>query len=342
MRYGYFYRTLFFAALLLVSGCKDDSPSPLATLSGPGFGPETFGPTGSGSTSNSNGSGTEGGESGEINFETLGGTLDGGQIPLEDFIFCGSSGQIVLKPNQQTTLTWRIREGFEFQQALTLSLENNAGVASMGMVAPSGLLQALYTAPPEVENDFIVNIVADVGAGNFESVCAIRLIPADEIGVEDDGVSRGLVGYVFDLGGTISQLPDFALYTPIQEILVPNLDVPTRSFSEGFPGVRDLIEWFGVAFEGTITLPEGGLYEFRLNSDDGANLYINTDLVVDNDGVHAPRARNGSIVLPAGTYPIVVDYFQGPRYHITLQLSWKTPGSSTFEIIPPDYFGRPE
>ena len=69
-------------------------------------------------------------------------------------------------------------------------------------------------------------------------------------------------------------------------------------------------------------------------------LYLDGTKIIDNDGVHATKAVTTTMDLTAGQKAIAVDYFQGPRYHITLQLLWKVPGSDEYTVIPKEYFHR--
>ena len=165
----------------------------------------------------------------------------------------------------------------------------------------------------------------------------------------DDGifvptpVDSGLLGAVYQLPENTKNLPDFdSLGDPYATITLPNLSVAARRFENGFPGISDsgddLLEWFGIRFVGMITVPSSGNYQFRINSDDGARLYIDGKRVLDNDGQHAPRARDGSVSLSAGVHDIVVEYFQGPRYQIALELFWNQGGS--WEIVPASAFSR--
>ena len=52
-------------------------------------------------------------------------------------------------------------------------------------------------------------------------------------------------------------------------------------------------------------------FTFYTNSDDGSMLYVDGNLVVDNDGGHGPQERSGSVVLSKGTHVIEVLYFDG-------------------------------
>ena len=116
----------------------------------------------------------------------------------------------------------------------------------------------------------------------------------------------------------------------------------TRDWKKGFPGLkRNLVEWFAVRFEGYIDIVNPGMYKFHLISDDGSRLFINGEQVVDNDGYHSPRGKKGSIHLQAGLYPLVVEYFQGPRYRIALELRWTPPGAKKETVVPTEVLYMP-
>ncbi len=155
----------------------------------------------------------------------------------------------------------------------------------------------------------------------------------------------GLLGSVYQLAPNTRLLPDFStLGRPYATIVVPALKVAPRKFDAGFPGLgkggNKLLEWFAIRFEGQLMVPAAGSYAFRLNSDDGSRLYIDGQLVIDNNGVHPPKAVEGRAQLAAGAHAIVVEYFQGPRYQIALQLMWKRPGQRKFKPVQPKFFKR--
>lgn len=56
--------------------------------------------------------------------------------------------------------------------------------------------------------------------------------------------------------------------------------------------------------------PTDGIYTFFVTSDDGAVLYVDGRVVVDNDGRHAPRERAGEAALARGAHDVVVTFFQ--------------------------------
>ncbi|MCB0350127.1 MAG: fibronectin type III domain-containing protein [Bdellovibrionales bacterium] len=120
------------------------------------------------------------------------------------------------------------------------------------------------------------------------------------------------------------------------------LFIPTRPFDRGFvtaggqtlqtPNGDTLYEYFAIRHEGRLQLgskPEG-LYQLAILSDDGATLKMDfgsgMQTVIDNDGDHPTRM--GCAVLPVefsseDKIPYVLDYYQGPRYHISLIFMWR-------------------
>ncbi len=205
---------------------------------------------------------------------------------------------------------------------------------------------------------------------------------ATEVGLEtSDGIEaglgifgtdvmqgHGLIGQVYVPGGKIEMMPNFASFTPIYTFVTPNLDVPVREYTKGFPTpeMQTVVENFAIRFRGKLVVDTPGIYTFWLLSDDGSKLYINDDLVINNDGVHGVTAsegkkdlsgnvhvswkisrnsmeemgKRGSIALAAGTHPFEVQYFQGPRYSIALQWFYQPPNGHR-QIVPPDIIYRP-
>ncbi len=66
-----------------------------------------------------------------------------------------------------------------------------------------------------------------------------------------------------------------------------------------------------VRFKTTLQVENEDRFTFYTNSDDGSKLWVNNELVVDNDGDHGVIEKNGSISLKPGTYPIEVIWFNG-------------------------------
>jgi hypothetical protein len=68
---------------------------------------------------------------------------------------------------------------------------------------------------------------------------------------------------------------------------------------------------FGFEFHSLIKIPEKTVYYFNTYSDDGSKLYIDGNLVVDNDGSHsAERVRGKAVNLEAGFHDLRLLYFE--------------------------------
>lgn len=126
---------------------------------------------------------------------------------------------------------------------------------------------------------------------------------------------------------------------PFTSILATAIDIPDREFDVGFPGLgTDLVEWFAIRFSGFMDIDTLGEYGFRVCSDDGSILRMNTDsgltAVVNNDGLHSFRCAEGTIEISATPVYFELDYYQGPRNRIGLQFFWQPPGETEFVVVP--------
>lgn len=255
-------------------------------------------------------------------------------VSEENFtLSCKSENRIISKA-ESINIEWDISPGAD---GFSVSLSSDTGYEGSYQVNSSGVIT--YTAPDSISQETKIVLTGSLSNGASAN-CNLTLKADDALGVSDDGLVDGLVGNVYQLNRNTRSLPNFANMTPQSTIVVPNLSVANRSFDLGFPGVPNLYEWFGIQFVGIIKIPSNGSYSFRLNSDDGSNLYINGTKVVDNDGLHSMRAREGNITLTAGQHDIRVDYYQGPADRIGLELYWKAANSGSFTIIPKESLGR--
>ena len=133
--------------------------------------------------------------------------------------------------------------------------------------------------------------------------------------------STGFRGDIYFIPERSRKLPKFSKLTAVGSIYTPVLNVPPMQFSEGFPGVTGRFEWFAIDYNGRFWIETPGVYRFSLLSDDGAKLYVDGRIIVDNDGLHPPMAREGGVKLKLGYHRIRVSYFQGPQFEVALVLS---------------------
>lgn len=131
-------------------------------------------------------------------------------------------------------------------------------------------------------------------------------------------------GVVYYIPENTQKFPDVSGIKPSGVLYARQFQIAPREFNQGFPGIDNKFEWFAMRYTGAITVAAPGAYKIRVNSDDGAVIYIDGKVVLDNDGVHPPQDKSATVQLTAGTHPFQLDYFQGPRYQIALQ-AWVTP-----------------
>lgn len=146
----------------------------------------------------------------------------------------------------------------------------------------------------------------------------------------DNGFGNGhpsadsFTGNIYFLPPATQKLPDFSTMQSSGVLYTRQFNLAPQNWDKGFPGVDQRFEWFGIRYTGNFTVANAGSYNFNVLSDDGANVYIDGQKVLDNDGQHAPKNAKAAVNLTAGQHTFQLDYFQGPRYQVALQL-WVTP-----------------
>lgn len=116
-----------------------------------------------------------------------------------------------------------------------------------------------------------------------------------------DGVKSGGLNY-FYYRGEWEQLPDFNKLKPVFSGKMDatfNLDkMPDQTN-------------FGCVMEGFLECKDEGYFVFILDSDDGAKIYLNNDVILANDGLHAMgNTQTYMLPLQKGFYPVRLEYFQ--------------------------------
>lgn len=116
--------------------------------------------------------------------------------------------------------------------------------------------------------------------------------------------------------------------------------VLNRSSTNGsmWPGGPD--DYFACQYTGRIEVEQAGTWTFYTESDDGSKLWVDGQLVVDNDGTHGMQTRSGTITLTPGAYDFMVRFFEDSG-GAGLIVSWEGPGGSpSKEVIPATAFSH--
>ena len=89
---------------------------------------------------------------------------------------------------------------------------------------------------------------------------------------------------------------------------------------------------FAIRFDGWLDIPQAGEWSFYLTSDDGSRLWLDEQLVVDNNGRRRPpKAKElaAKKTLTAGVHAFRLEYFQHNKEK-SLKLDWEGPGQVIF------------
>ena len=148
----------------------------------------------------------------------------------------------------------------------------------------------------------------------------IRVTPAPAISILNK--TPGLLANYYE--GQWKKMPDFNKILRVRSSTVTTPDLgqlQTRQYN------------YAVRFSGYVNIPATGIYTFYINSDDGSQLYLDDQKLVDNDGSHGDLEKSGDKALSAGLHRFTVNYFQDASGQ-TLQVYIKGPGMAK-QIIPP-------
>ncbi|RYZ50242.1 MAG: hypothetical protein EOP07_23245, partial [Proteobacteria bacterium] len=277
-----------------------------------------------------------------------------GANPVEESVAIAAEDQVVEKAIE-LTLKVRlpsndIREGGKKLQALAVLSKPSDSVIlwSLESSAPAGTnigsidAKGLYTSPANITAKLDIKIVATLANDQTITDKQPLIVNPEEVifvGCTKGNIQFPITADVFSLASGTAKLPDFSKMTKSDTVCLDKFDIPLQSWELGFPGAPELQEWFALSSKAKIILPSAGVYVFKTYSDDGSIVYIDSAKVVDNDGTHSATSKES---LPAtytqGKHDIKLDWYQGPRTHIALQLFWKVPGSDKFVIVPSTAF----
>lgn len=101
--------------------------------------------------------------------------------------------------------------------------------------------------------------------------------------------------------GTFTKLPDFGTIESVRTGTLPSIAIDPSFRAEGF----------AVRYTGMFEVKTTGVTRITAKADDGVRVFVDDELVVEDDGVHAPRDAAGEIALAAGVHQMRVEYFQG-------------------------------
>lgn len=142
-------------------------------------------------------------------------------------------------------------------------------------------------------------------------------------------------GFVYFIPATTTQLPNLDTITPAGVLFTQGFAVSASNYSEGFPGLdAGKMDYFAIRYEGDFAVTSHGDYVFKLESDDGAKLTIDSLPLITNDGVHTAQAKTGTVKLSPGPHRFRIEYFQAAKGAVALKLMVTPPAGGEKPFSP--------
>lgn len=180
----------------------------------------------------------------------------------------------------------------------------------------------LYTGPFTLDATTTIKARAfhdDVVNNYRQEAAVVKLVPLDP--VRAGKVSNGLRYSYYE--GSWDVLPNFKRLSAKKSGIADEIGIPEEAREDNF----------GVTLDGYLDVPQNGVYVFTISSDDGSILVIDSETVIDNDGLHGAGEVYGTIALKKGLHKIAVRYFEKGGGQ-ELDVTWSGPGIEKQVIAP--------
>jgi hexosaminidase len=178
----------------------------------------------------------------------------------------------------------------------------------------------VYSEPIVLNTDTHIKALTIMPSGKYSRVQTAIY----KKGILQDGVPESNFTHCIKmklLTGVIQSLDDISTLNEIGSSVVQKIEIPANVPEDHF----------ALVFEGYINVLANGIYTFYTESDDGSRLFINHQLVIDNDGIHAPQQINGKAALKKGFHRLRIEFFEG-NYGQVLKVYFKGPGIEKQDI----------
>jgi glucose/arabinose dehydrogenase len=211
--------------------------------------------------------------------------------------------------------------------ALSFQWQHLIGVtwANVGTNSPAYTIAAAATADA---GDYRV-IVSNSAGSVISAAASLAVFP-----LVPPNVSPGLKAEFFNFGRRIKRMPNLAGRVASVSRVDPVIDyLPTKLAWAGL-GAR-FVNNFAVRETGFLEVSTPGRYTISLRSKDGAKLWLDGKLLVNNGGIHPVRRQAKAITLTAGVHTLEVDYFANTGV-AGLVMSWSGPGIAQ-QVVPANH-----
>ena len=141
----------------------------------------------------------------------------------------------------------------------------------------------------------------------------------------------GLKAEFFDFTTSLSVLPNLTALTPT--VVRTDAALNYASTSAAWTGLDSrFADTFASRHTGYLNVPTAGSYTIFVNSDDGSKVWLDGELIINNDGLHSMRELSATRTLTAGNHSLRTEFFENGG-GAGLILLWSGPGIAK-QVIP--------
>jgi len=188
----------------------------------------------------------------------------------------------------------------------TASSVNGGTVTRSVGTGPGGIDQLVFTPRADFAgSDYFTYTVQTPGRPNQQAGVTIQ-VTRPRAAVTISGATGGVGASYYALPDT-SVMPNFGALTAYMNTSTSWVNFPSTNGNFANSGRADQV---GAVFTGFLSVPTTDYYTLSIESDDGSKLFLGTDLIIDNDGLHGMVERSGTVALAAGYHPIRVEFFE--------------------------------
>ncbi len=213
-----------------------------------------------------------------------------------------------------------ISEHTSFMDRQTVSIKNHWGMGNVlyRLNKQNDFIE--YTEPFEIEETSLVETIVVFGDKLISSVNSVEFKKLQWI----EPVSEEILAYQPGLlaeykEDSLQIMKNFSYATPDKTFITQEVSIPDF--------VRE--DYYYLSFEGFLFIEKDDLVELTIKSDDGSFFWLHDELLIDNDGIHAPTTKSVTLALKSGLHPVKIEFFEGSYGEI---LEFEMNGSDSSEL----------
>ena len=201
--------------------------------------------------------------------------------------------------------------GIDLAMATTVveQVREGSPAASAGLAA-GDVITGIDDRPVNADIDFYVALVGRQAkqeltvrysrAGDSQSATLKIVEYPAKPGQPSEGLKPGLEYRVYP--GRFTRCPDVSKLKPTDEGIATDLGLAQIP---RLPG-----DDYALVLEGFVEIPETGVWSLAIGSDDGSRLYVDGQLLADNDGPHPMQWASGRDRWQKGLHPVKIEFFE--------------------------------